>query len=249
MKVSVITASYNNADTIADTIRSVLSQDHDDIEYIIIDGGSNDGTLTIIDGFRSSIASIVSEKDGGIYFALNKGLALATGDVIAFLHADDVFHDPHVLSEVVHVFEKKKCDSVYGDLEYVERNDLNKVNRTWIAGKYRDGKFRRGWMPPHPSFFLKRRCYTDFGAFNTTFKSAADYELMLRMLHKYKVSTHYLHKFLVKMRVGGTSNVTVKNRIRANMEDRRAWKINDLRPAWYTLTWKPLSKIFQFLKK
>jgi glycosyltransferase len=247
MKISVITACYNNADTIRDTLVSVTEQDYPDIEYIIVDGDSKDDTLKIVDEFSSRIAKVVSGKDGGIYFALNKGLELATGEVIAFLHADDVYAGRSVLSNVMALFSKSGADSVYGDLQYVERTDTSKVVRHWKAGSYYDGIFRKGWMPPHPSFFLKRKCYGQFGVFNTTFRSAADYELMLRMLHKHKVSTAYLPEVLVKMRVGGTSNVTLKNRVRANKEDRRAWKINGLRPGLLTLTIKPLSKLKQLL--
>lgn len=246
MKISVITACYNNADTIGDTLRSVLEQDFPDIEYIIVDGASSDNTMAIVNESSDRIAKIISEKDGGIYFALNKGIALATGDVIAFLHADDFYAGPQVLSQVMKAFDENKTDSVYGDLYYVDRSDTNKIVRTWKSGAYYDGIFRKGWMPPHPAFFLKKKCYDQFGVFNTSFRSAADYELMLRMLHKEKISTFYLPEVLVKMRTGGTSNVSLKNRIRANKEDRRAWKINGLKPGWFTLYRKPLSKLGQF---
>ncbi|MBI3509619.1 MAG: glycosyltransferase [Bacteroidetes bacterium] len=249
MKISVITACFNNEATIADTVRSVLEQDHDDVEYIIVDGASTDGTMKVIDEFHSRITKIISEKDNGIYFALNKGIKLASGDVIAFLHADDVYANAHILSRVNRIFSEKKVSSVYGDLVYVERNDLQKTIRRWISCEYYDGIFRKGWMPPHPSFFLTKKCYDEFGMFNTEFRTAADYELMLRMLHRNKISTAYIHEVLVKMRAGGMSNKTVKNRIRANREDRRAWKVNGLNPGFFTLTRKPLSKILQFFRK
>lgn len=247
MKISVITASYNNADTIGDTIRSVLSQDYQDIEYIIIDGASSDDTLKIIEKYKSRISRIVSEKDSGIYFALNKGIDLATGDVIAFLHADDLYPNEKILSQVMRIFSEKKADSVYGDLHYVDRKDTSKVLRNWKSGEYKDGLFLQGWMPPHPAFFLKKSCYEKFGNFNTSFVTAADYELMLRMLHKNKITTQYLPETLVKMRTGGTSNVSISNRIRANREDRRAWKVNGLTQGIFTLIRKPLSKLKQFL--
>ncbi len=246
MKISVITACLNNADTIEDTILSVTQQDFPDVEYIIIDGGSSDGTLETIGKYKSKISKVISEKDEGIYFALNKGIDLATGDVIAFLHADDLYSNAHVLSVVMHVFSEKKCECVYGDLFYVDRKDISKVIRNWKAGEYREGLFRKGWMPPHPTFFLKKNCYGKFGKFNTAFSSAADYELMLRMIHKHKIAIAYLPEVLVKMRVGGVSNLSLKNRIRANREDRRAWKVNGLKPALLTLVRKPLSKISQF---
>ncbi len=246
MKISVITVSFNNADTIDDTIRSVIGQDYADVEYIIVDGASSDDTLKIAEQYKLKISKIVSSKDDGIYFALNHGISLATGDVIAFLHADDLYATNHVLSDVMKIFSEKKVDSVYGDLHYVDRTDTSKVLRNWKSGEYKDGLFLEGWMPPHPAFFLRKDCYDRFGKFNTSFVSAADYELMLRMLHKNKISSFYLPNVLVKMRTGGTSNVSLKNRIRANREDRRAWKINGLNPGMLTLIRKPLSKLKQF---
>jgi glycosyltransferase len=246
VKISVITASFNNADTIADTIRSVVTQDYAEVEYIIIDGGSTDGTLKIIDEFQLKISKLISEKDEGIYFALNKGIEQASGDVIAFLHADDIFAGPTVLSDVMRVFNEKKVESVYGDLHYVNRADTKKVIRNWRSGEYKHGIFLKGWMPPHPSFFLRKAMYDKFGAFNTDFRSAADYELMLRMLHKNKISTAYLPQVIVKMRVGGQSNASMKNRVKANREDKRAWEVNGLKPGMLTFIRKPLSKIKQF---
>ncbi|CAN5878955.1 glycosyltransferase family 2 protein [soil metagenome] len=246
MKVSIITASFNNADTIADTIRSVLAQDYPDIEYIIIDGGSSDETLKIADEFKTGISRLVSEKDNGIYFALNKGIEKSTGDIIAFLHADDIFADPNVITKVMQLFKEKNVESVYGDLHYVDRADTKKIIRNWKSGEYKHGLFSKGWMPPHPSFFLKKEMYTKFGTFNTSFRSAADYELMLRMLHKNKISTAYLPEVIVKMRVGGVSNASMKNRVKANREDKRAWDVNGLKPGLLTFIRKPLSKIRQF---
>ena len=249
MKISVVTACLNNADTIEETILSVIGQDYPDMEFIIIDGGSTDGTLEIIEKFRPSISKIISEKDNGIYYALNKGIDLATGDIIAFLHADDLYSNTTVLSGVMKVFSEKNPQGVYGDLFYVDREDISKVTRYWKAGKYKHGLFLKGWMPPHPSFFLKKECYEKFGKFNTSFESAADYELMLRMIHKNKITVSYLPEVLVKMRVGGKSNVTMKNRIKANREDKRAWKVNDLKPGIFTFVRKPLSKLTQFFRK
>jgi glycosyltransferase len=246
MKISIITASFNNADTIADTIRSVVAQDYADKEYIIIDGHSTDDTMKIVEEFRPQFSKVISEKDDGIYFALNKGIELATGDVIAFLHADDIFADPQVLSKVMQLFKAKNVKSIYGDLHYVDRANTQKIIRNWRSGEYEHGMFLKGWMPPHPSFFLKKEAYTEFGNFNTSFRSAADYELMLRMLHKHKISTAYLPEVIVKMRVGGVSNSSVKNRVKANREDKRAWEINGLKPGMLTFIRKPLSKIKQY---
>jgi glycosyltransferase len=246
MKVSIITVCYNSAVTIESTILSVASQDHKDIEYIIVDGKSTDDTLKIIEKYKSSITKIISEKDDGIYFAINKGIALATGDIIGILHADDLYTSSGIISKIVKEFEEKKTDTVYGDLQYVNREDISKVTRHWKSGEYSDGLFLKGWMPPHPSFFVRKACYDKYGVFNTTLRSAADYEMMLRLLHKHKCNTAYIPEVLVKMRVGGKSNVSIANRIRANREDKKAWLLNDLKPGMFTLIMKPLSKLGQF---
>lgn len=246
LKCSVITVCYNSAGTIENTIRSVLSQDLKNIEYIIVDGGSTDPTLDIVKKYRDRISAVVSEKDNGIYDAINKGIGLATGDVIAILHADDFYADEKVLSEIVGIFETKNVDTVYGDLQYVERDDTSKVKRNWISGAYKKENFLKGWMPPHPSFFAKKSCYDRFGKFNTILRSAADYELMLRFLYKHDSTVAYLPKVLVKMRVGGKSNVSLANRIKANREDKKAWELNELKPSALTFIRKPLSKIGQF---
>ena len=172
---------------------------------------------------------------------------MATGDVIAFIHADDFYASETVLSSVMKLFSDENVDSVYGDLNYVDRLDTSKVLRNWKSGAYKTELFLDGWMPPHPAFFLKKVCYEKFGAYNTSFSLAADYELMLRMLYKNKITTHYIPEVLVKMRTGGMSNVSISNRITANREDRRAWKVNGLKPGIFTLIKKPLSKINQFL--
>jgi glycosyltransferase involved in cell wall biosynthesis len=249
MKVSIITISYNSAETIEDTIKSVVSQDYPNIEYIIIDGASKDTTLSIVDKYKDKIAKVISEKDKGIYDAMNKGVQNATGDIIGILNSDDYYYDTTVISEVVRLFEQEKTDGLYADLVYVDRADSEKIIRYWKSGKYTPGKFLKGWMPPHPTFFVKKEVYTHFGLYNTDLRSAADYEFMLRVIHKNKISLCYMPRVLTKMRVGGMSNVSLKNRWRANMEDRRAWKINGIKPRWYTLTVKPLSKLFQFLNK
>lgn len=248
MKISVITITYNSEKTIRDTIESVLNQSYQQIEYIIIDGLSKDGTMEIVRSYGERIHKVISEKDKGLYDALNKGVALASGDVIAFLHSDDVYWDNSVLQDVMKTFEISGADSVYGDLCYVREDNLEVIVRKWNSGQYKDGMFLNGWMPPHPAFFAKKKCYEEFGNFSLELKSAADYELMLRFIHKFKVSIAYLPRFLVRMRVGGKSNVTLKNRIKANLEDRKAWKMNSLSPYFYTLWIKPLRKIFQFLK-
>jgi glycosyltransferase involved in cell wall biosynthesis len=246
LKVSIITVCYNSASTIEDTIKSVLNQNYSNLEYIIIDGGSSDNTLEIIEKYKSGISKVISEKDDGIYFAINKGIALATGEIIGILHADDFYNGDFVIQEVVKAFEEKNSDTVYGDLQYVHRENADKIIRNWHSGSYSHGLFIKGWMPPHPSFFVLKKCYDQYGLFNTTLKSAADYEMMLRLLHKNKCSTVYLPKVLVKMRVGGKSNVSILNRIKANREDKKAWLINGLKPGLFTFIRKPLSKLSQF---
>ena len=246
LRISIITVCYNNSQTIEATIKSVVSQDYKNIEYILVDGASTDNTLQIIDRYKEQLSTIVSEKDNGIYFAINKGIALAQGDIIAILHADDFYADKTVISQVVKAFEMSQSDTVYGDLQYVNRNETTRVIRNWKAGSYSPDNFLKGWMPPHPSFFARRDCYLKFGSFNTALKSSADYELMLRFLYKNKCSTAYIPEILVKMRAGGQSNRSLRNRIYANREDKKAWELNGLNAHFLTFIRKPLSKLKQF---
>lgn len=249
MKVSIITIAYNSEATIEATIRSVISQSYTDIEYIIVDGLSKDATMSIIDKYRPQIAKVISERDNGIYDAMNKGVSLASGDIIGILNSDDFYADSDVIKDVVALFEKTQCDACYADLVYVDRHDEQKILRTWISGEYRPGAFLKGWMPPHPTFFVKADVYKRFGAYNTTLRSSADYEFMLRVSHKHQVKVAYLNRIITKMRAGGQSNVTLKNRLKANREDRMAWRLNGLRPRPWTLILKPLSKLQQFFKR
>jgi glycosyltransferase involved in cell wall biosynthesis len=248
MKISIITVSYNSASTIKDTIESVLNQTYKDVEYIIVDGQSTDETLTILKSYGSKISTLVSEKDKGLYDAMNKGIGLATGDVIGILNSDDFYANREVLSHVAALFDNH-TEGVYADLVYVSAEDPKKIVRTWKSGNYTAGDFLKGWMPPHPTFFVRRSVYEKYGRFTDQLKSAADYELMLRFIHKHKITLAYLPEVTVHMRAGGKSNASVKNRIRANKEDRRAWKMNDLKPGPFTFIRKPLSKLTQFLKR
>jgi glycosyltransferase involved in cell wall biosynthesis len=249
VKVSVITICFNSAETIEDTIKSVLSQNYRDLEYIIVDGASRDSTIEIVSNYAERIHHILSEPDKGIYDAMNKGVALASGDIIGILNSDDVYVDNQVISDVVQRFKESGADGVYADLEYVDRNDLSRVIRRWKAGPYLPGHFLKGWMPPHPTFFVKKECYTTYGQYNLQLRSAADYELMLRFIHRYRIKLSYLPRVIIKMRVGGQSNVSLRNRVNANLEDRQAWEINGLRPGWLTLLRKPLSKLSQYWKR
>ncbi len=249
MKVSIITVSLNSCDTIEDSIQSVLNQKYKNIEYIIIDGGSSDGTVEIIQKHQDKIAKWVSEYDKGIYHALNKGIGLATGDIIGFLHADDVYAHNLVIDLIVSRMMNYDTESCYGDLLYVHKKDINKTIRYWKSCPYHEGLFKKGWMPPHPTFFVRRKIYDRYGYFNTEFKIAADYELMLRFLEKNKISTCYLPGVLIKMRIGGESNRSLKNLIIKSSEDYRAWKVNKLNGGFYTIALKNLSKIPQFFKR
>ena len=248
-KVSIITVCYNSSKTIEDTIKSVIDQNYSNIEYIIIDGNSTDNTLEIINKYKGEISTVISEKDDGLYDAINKGIGLATGDIIANLNSDDFYIDNNVITDVVSEMEKEKTDTLYADLYYVEEENTKNITRHWISGNYKHGMFFKGWMPPHPTFFVRKEVYTKYGVFNLDFKSAADYEIMLRFIHKEQCSISYLPRVVVKMRIGGVSNASLLNRLKANREDKKAWIINGLKPKSYTLIFKPLSKLSQFLKK
>lgn len=246
MKVSIITATYNSQAFLEQTIQSVLQQTYPNIEYIIVDGDSQDGTKEIINKYKNNINHFISEKDEGIYHALNKGIALATGDVIGFLHSDDFYMSDTVIEHIVNVFATQNTDAVYANLYFVDKNNTNKVTRKWHSGIYSPDSFMYGWMPPHPTLFLKKEVYSKFGTFNLDFKTSADYELMLRFIHKHQIKLVYLNEFIIKMRIGGQSTASVNNRVKANLEDRKAWEVNGLKPKFYTLWLKPLRKIKQF---
>jgi glycosyltransferase involved in cell wall biosynthesis len=248
MKFSIITATFNSAATVRDTLTSIRQQDYPEIEHIIVDGLSSDDTLDIVAAFPH-VERVLSEKDKGIYDAMNKGIRLATGDVIGILNSDDVYTDAAVLSAVATAFSDPAVMTVYADLQYVHPDDPGRIQRTWTTGPFRKGNFYYGWMPPHPTFFVRREVYAKTGLFNTDLQSAADYELMLRILLKHGLSAHYIPRVIVKMRAGGMSNASLRNRLRANKEDRLAWKLNGLRPYFFTLYLKPLRKITQFILK
>lgn len=250
MKISIITITYNSEGTVEDTIRSVVDQDFPDIEYIIVDGRSTDRTVDIINRYAAHVDKFVSEKDKGLYDALNKGINLATGDVVGMLHSDDLYTDKNVISRVAQAFAKDPAtNAVYADLVFVDRNDTSKVLRTWKAGEYRKDAFVKGWMPPHPTFFLKRSAYEKYGGFNLDLKLSADYELMLRMIHKHGLTIKYLPETIVMMRMGGISNTSFFVKLKANMEDKMAWKVNDLKPGFLTTYRKPLKKLLQYFRK
>ncbi|MFL9481537.1 glycosyltransferase family 2 protein [Chitinophagaceae bacterium LWZ2-11] len=248
MTVSIITATYNSASTVADTIISVNQQSYPHIEHLIVDGLSKDNTLEIIKNVGHA-GKVICEKDDGIYDAMNKGIAYVTGEIIGILNSDDFYPSNDVIEKVVEVFKSTECDAVYGDLLYIDGGDTKKIVRRWVSGGYKKKNFLYGWMPPHPTFFVRKSVYERYGSFNLQLKSAADYELMLRFLYKYSIKASYLGAVLVHMRTGGQSNSSLYNRIKANKEDRLAWSINGLKSNWYTLYLKPIRKISQFFNK
>ena len=244
--ISIITVSYNPGLQLTNCINSIKSQTVP-IEHILIDGASTDESLEIIESNRDHFYRIVSEKDEGIYDAMNKGLELANGDIVGILNTDDHYIDKHVIEKVLSVFENPEVMGCYGDLVYFDKKDETKIVRTWISGEYSERKFYWGWMPPHPTFFVRKSVYESYGNFNTHLGSAADYELMLRFMLRHQINVAYLPEILVRMSTGGTSNSSIWNRIRANRMDKKAWYLNNLRPNLWTLLAKPFRKLGQWL--
>ena len=315
MKISVITVCFNSSSTIQDAVDSVLAQEGVELEYIVIDGGSNDNTVDLLRGYEGRIAQLISEPDEGIYDAMNKGVARATGDVVGILNSDDFYAHEQVLSLVMAAFESGEVqrsdgrgqrseaialeagaststssvqasraptvldgndgalpsseyesvidnrqseikerkevasvDCVYGDLDYVDAEDTNRVVRAWRSKSYETGAFRRGWHPAHPSFFVKRSVYERFGLFDLNLPIAADYEFMLRVLERHQLQSNYLPEVLVKMRIGGASNASIKNVLKANLQCWKAWRQNGLGWSPLPIVAKPLSKLKQLRK-
>ena len=244
LKISLITVTFNAGTTINRCIQSVLNQTFHNVEYIVIDGGSTDNTLEIIKQHKGSISVFLSEPDNGIYDAMNKGIKLATGDIIGMLNADDVFYDEYILSAINSVFEDVNADIVYGDIDYV--NSKGDVLRKWRSGKYINGEFNWGWMPPHPSFYCRKDLFKRFGYYSLDFGTAADYELMLRFMHLHKVESHYLKKVMVKMEIGGASNKNLSNRVKGWSADIKAMQVNNINFPFITVLFKPLRKISQY---
>jgi len=249
MKISIITVVYNNHHTIKTAIDCVLGQHYQDIEYIIIDGKSTDGTLDIIRSYGDAISQVVSEADLGIYDAMNKGIALCSGEVIGILNSDDVYAHANVLGEVMDLFAKDPSLSmVYGDLVYVKHHDLNKVVRKWTSESYYPAFFEDGHVPPHPSLFIKKAVYNRVGLFNVNMRLAADYEFMLRLFKLYDYKSLYINTIFVKMRLGGATNASIKNIIQGNLEILRAWKINNLKAPILLMPKRIVKRLIQFAK-
>jgi len=249
MKISIITVVWNNKETIKDAIDSVLDQTYNDIEYIIVDGASSDGTVDIIESYGDKISKFISEPDKGLYDAMNKGIALATGDVVGILNSDDFYIDEFVIAKIVKEFEEKKVESVYADLVFVKPDDLEKTVRYYDSSYFSPQKFAYGWMPAHPTFFLKREIYEKYGIFKTDYKIAADYELLARFLEKNKISFSYINEAIVKMRIGGASTSGIKNTYILNKEIIKACKENNIYTNWFMVLSKYPKKILGLLKK
>ena len=246
MKISIVTAVYNRVDCIAHAVESVQRQTHADIEHVVVDGASTDGTLDVLRRCLDDRAVLVSEPDQGIYDALNKGLSRSTGEVVGFLHSDDFYADDSVLAEVAQTFADPDMDAVYGDLEYVARGDINRVVRRWRSGSYSRNRLAWGWMPPHPTLYLRRRVIDAWGGFDTRYRIAADYDAVLRYFGRAGIRVGYIPRVLVKMRVGGASNRTLVQLLRKSREDYLALRRNGIGGVG-ALLWKNLSKIGQFI--
>ena len=245
MKISIITTTFNSDKTLQDTFDSIQSQEYKDIEIIVIDGGSNDGTLERIKE-NSFVSNYVSEPDEGIYDALNKGVNLANGVIIGFLHSDDIFNNSDVISTIASKFSDTTVDGVYGDLLYVNKNDTTKIVRNWKSCNFKVSLLKRGWMPAHPTLFLRKEVYKKHGMFDLSYSIASDYDFMLRILTDTKLKFCYIPKVITKMRVGGASNRSLKNMIKKTKEDYRAATTNNI-GGIFTVLLKNTSKLKQFL--
>ena len=248
MKVSIITVCFNSAETIGDTIKSVLVQDYKNIEYIVIDGGSTDATSSILKKYGDQIHKCISEPDNGVYDAMNKGIRLASGDVIATLNSDDIYATTTIVSQMVDLIKANNLDAAYGDLAYIKGNDTDNIVRFWKAGYFEPRSFFKGWVPPHPTFFCKKDVFERCGYFRPGYRIAADFELMLWFFEKHQIKVGYLPEIIVKMRTGGKANV-IKGMIKGNCEIVHAFNVNGLRFSPMFFLKKPFTKIVQLFKR
>lgn len=250
MKVSIITATYNSGLTLRDTIRSVLSQSYPNIEYIIIDGESKDNTLDIVSEYKDKISKVISEPDKGIYDAMNKGIRMATGDIVGVLNSDDFFASNNVIEKITNAFiNQPDLDGVYTNLYYVKQNHPEITVRHWKSSEFIKGSFTKGWHPAHPTLYLKKSIYNKYGYFDLDFKLAADFELMLRFFEKYHIKTKYLDITTVRMRLGGATSKNISNIKKGNIECIKAFKKNGIEVSPLYLVYRLLPKLKQFFKK
>jgi len=247
MKVSIITVTLNSEDTIKDAINSVLKQTYQDIEYIVIDGKSVDSTVEIIKSYGGKVDKFLSEPDKGIYDAMNKGISLATGDVVGILNSDDFYIDENVIEKVVKTFEEKEVDSLFANLIFVRPNNLEKTVRLYNSSQFNPSKFAYGWMPAHPTFFVKRAFYEEYGLFKTDYRIAADFELLVRFLFKHRISYYYLDDIIIKMRTGGVSTRNFRSNWILNKEIIRACFENGIKTNMLKVSFKYFKKVFELI--
>ncbi|NVJ85986.1 MAG: glycosyltransferase [Algoriphagus sp.] len=247
MKVSLITVTYNSAATLAHTIESVGVQDYSDLEYIIVDGGSSDGTLDLIQSYPEVVSQWISEPDGGLYDAINKGIKMATGDVVGIIHSDDFYHRSDAISKVVNAFQEFGTDCVYGDIRFVKPENLEKTVRYYHSGRFSAEKIKRGIIPAHPTFFTYKKNFEKYGYYRTDYWIAGDFELLVRFLHTHQLSYHYLPEDLLKMRTGGLSTRSWKSTLIINQEDLRACRENGIKTNYFWLYSRYFKKLLEFL--
>lgn len=245
----MITVCFNAVDHIEETIRSVVVQDHKEIEHIVIDGGSTDGTQQRIDRYRELIAHSVSEPDRGVYDAMNKGLRLATGEVVVFVNGGDMIAHRNCLSYMARAFAESDAEAIYGDAYMVDPDDISRVRRFWKGEEYDREAFRRGWMPPHLATYIRKDVYDRFGLFRDDLKVSADYELLFRFMYKHRIRVRYVPKVLVRFRLGGVSNRSLMHILRANREVYAAWRLNGERISPAIMLMKPLRKLLQYVRR
>jgi len=251
MKISIITATYNSEKTLRDTLDSILAQTYQDIESIIVDGASKDGTMDIVREYEPRFQGRmrwVSEPDKGIYDAMNKGIRMASGDVVGVLNSDDFYYDDRVVEDIANVFKQKDIDCVYGNLVFINENDKNTILRIWKGSQHQCGDFLQGWHPAHPTFYAKRIWFERFGAFDLRYAVSADFELMLRFIEKGQIRNTYLDRYFIKMRMGGESTGSIKNIITGNRNILKALRNNGFKPSRFYLIRRLIPKLWNRLK-
>ncbi|MFI3302525.1 MAG: glycosyltransferase [Rikenellaceae bacterium] len=245
MKVSIITSCYNRESTIREAIESVLAQDYPNIEYIVVDGASKDNSLSVINDYKDKIATIISEPDRGMYEAINKGIRAATGDIVGLVHSDDFLYSTSTISNIVKFIEAQQADIIYGNGIFVDYDDTTKVVRNWISGTHTDGKMCRGWLPLHPTVYMRKECLSQWGLYDESYKIAADSDLLLRYMYKSPFKISYYNDYVIRMRMGGLS--TDPKRMKQKFEeDKRLYKSHGFNPLW-SIGCKMLSKVPQFI--
>lgn len=249
MKISIITATFNSSSTIEVCINSVNQQTYIDIEHIIIDGASTDNTLEVIKNTHNRIYRIISEADLGIYDAMNKGIAIATGDIIGILNSDDFLASDDIIATIAQTFEKEKIDAVFGNLDFVDPNNTKKVIRKWKSSPFKEGSFANGWHLPHPTFYVRREVYEKYGKFDISLNVSSDFEIMLRFLERYKIKTHYLDRIIVKMRYGGESTGSLRKIITGNRNIIKAFKKNGIKVSPFYPFIRLIPKLKEFIIK